>query len=170
MVRSPFSVANLVGLGTSGVLEWLGFDEAAQHAFGVFRLIGMLVTLAVVATVALRSSVHHAVRAVGIALLVLVLLGPTAHDWYFLWCLPFLAASRPGRRVVTLLVSVSVILTIAAPLNSSLRGALVPIVVTTSLVIVVVGVLLDKVRTLQPEPPRPLSTTPPTPVGHAVPD
>ncbi len=170
MVKSPFSIANLVGLGTSGVLEWLGFGEAAQHAFGVFRLIGMLVTLAVVATVALRSSVHHAVRAVGIALLVLVLLGPTAHDWYFLWCLPFLAAARPGRRVVTLLVGVSVILTIAAPLNSSLRGALVPIVVTTSLVIVVVGVLLGKVRTLQPEPPRPLSTTPPTPVAHAVPD
>jgi len=37
-------------------------------------------------------------------------------------------------------------------------------------VIVVVGVLLGKVRTLQPEPPRPLSTTPPTPVAHAVPD
>ncbi len=183
MVKSPFSIANLVGLGTSGVLEWLGLDDAAQRAFGVFRLIGMLVTLAVLATVALRSSVHHAVRAVGIGLLVLVLLGPTAHDWYFLWCLPFLAVARPGRRVVTLLVGVSVILTIAAPLNSSLRGALVPIVVTTSLVLIVLGVLLGKVRTLQPEltqrqepqggTPSPPDAAPPRSTslaGLAVPD
>ena len=29
MVKSPFSIANLVGLGTSGILEWLGLDDAA---------------------------------------------------------------------------------------------------------------------------------------------
>jgi alpha-1,6-mannosyltransferase len=48
-----------------------------------------------------------------------------------------------------------VILTIAAPLNSSLRGAVVPIVVTTSLVVLVAGTLLGRLRTLQPEPARP---------------
>ena len=52
--------------------------------------------------------------------------------------------------MITVLVGVSVILTVAAPLNSSLRGAVVPIVVTTSLVVVVVGILLGRVRTLQP--------------------
>ncbi|MGH3462479.1 MAG: polyprenol phosphomannose-dependent alpha 1,6 mannosyltransferase MptB, partial [Kribbellaceae bacterium] len=138
--------------GTSGVLDWFGADDAAERAFGVFRLAGIAAALGLVATLALRSSVHQAVRGVGIALLAVVLLGPTAHDWYFLWCLPFLAAARPGRRVTTVLVGVSVILTIAAPLNSSLRGALVPIVVTTSLVLVVAGVLLGRLRTLQPAP------------------
>lgn len=152
MVRSPFSIANLVGLGTSGVLGWLGLDGAADQAFGVFRLLGMVVALGVVAVTALRSSVHQVVRGVGLALLAVVLLGPTAHDWYFLWCLPFLAAARPGRRLITVLAGVSVILTIAAPLNSSLRGALVPIVVTTSLVIVVAGGLLGRLRTLRPPP------------------
>lgn len=150
LVKSPFSIANLVGLGTSGILDWFGLDGAADQAFGVFRLLGIAVAVGVVATMALRSSVHHAVRGVGIALLAIVLLGPTAHDWYFLWCLPFLAAARPGRRLITVLVGVSVILTVAAPLNSSLRGAVVPIVVTTSLVLVVVGILLGRVRTLQP--------------------
>ena len=155
MVKSPFSIANLVGLGTSGILEWLGLDEAAVHAFAVFRLAGIIAALGLVAVLAVRSSVHQAVRGTGIALLAVVLLGPTAHDWYFLWCLPFLAAARPGRRVTTLLVGVSVILTIAAPLNSSLRGAVVPIVVTTSLVVLVAGTLLGRLRTLQPGPARP---------------
>ena len=109
----------------------------------------------VVAVTALRSSVHQVVRGVGLALLTVVLFGPTAHDWYFLWCLPFLAAARPSRRVTTVLVGVSVILTIAAPLNSSLRGAVVPIVVTTSLAVLVAGTLLGRLRTLQPEPARP---------------
>ncbi|WP_344221075.1 polyprenol phosphomannose-dependent alpha 1,6 mannosyltransferase MptB [Kribbella sancticallisti] len=104
-----------------------------------------------IAVLGLRSSIHNAARAVGIALLAVVLLGPTAHDWYFVWCLPFLAVARPGRRLTTALISVSTILTIAAPLNSSLRGAVVPILVTTSLVLVVVGCLLGRLRTIQPQ-------------------
>ena len=91
---------------------------------------------------------------------------PISHDWYFLWCLPFLAVARPGRRLTTALVGVSLILTIAAPLNSSLRGAAVPILVTTSLVIVVAGALLGHLRTLQPAKPGkstpPASATPTT--------
>jgi alpha-1,6-mannosyltransferase len=153
-VRSPFSIANLAGLGTSGLLEWLGLEGPAGHAFAAVRLAGIVAALGLVAVLAVRSSVHHAVRGTGIALLAVVLLGPTAHDWYFLWCLPFLAAARPGRRLTTVLVGVSVILTIAAPLNSSLRGALVPIVVTTSLVVLVAGALLGRVRTLQPDSTR----------------
>jgi len=88
--------------------------------------------------------------AVGIALLAVVLLGPTAHDWYFLWCLPFLAVARPGRRLTTTMTAVSLILTIAAPLNSSLRGATIPILTTTALAIATIAPLLNHLRTLQP--------------------
>lgn len=153
MVRSPFSIANLVGLGTTGVLDLAGLEGPAGHAFGVFRLAGIGVALGLVAVLALRSSVHHAIRAVGVALLAIVLLGPTAHDWYFLWCLPFLAAARPSRRLTTALAGVSVILTLAAPLNSSLRGAVVPILVTTALVVLVTATLLGRLRDLQPAAP-----------------
>ncbi len=151
LVRSPLSIANLIGLGASGVLGWLGEDGAAQQALQIVRLLGILTAVTLIAVLGLRSSIHNAARAVGIALLAVVLLGPTAHDWYFVWCLPFLAVARPGRRLTTALTSVSLILTIAAPLNSSLRGAVIPILVTTSLVLVVVGCLLGRLRTIQPK-------------------
>jgi hypothetical protein len=108
LVRSPFSIANLVGMAASGVLQLMGDDTAAQQALGIVRLVGMIVAVTLIAVLSLRSSIHHAARAVGIALLVVVLLGPSAHDWYFLWCLPFLAVARPGRRL-TAATSASVI-------------------------------------------------------------
>lgn len=153
LVRSPLSIANLIGLGASGVLAWLGEDTAAQQALQIVRLLGILSAVGLIAVLGLRSSIHQAARAVGIALLAVVLLGPTAHDWYFLWCLPFLAVARPGRRLTTALIGVSIILTVAAPLNSSLRGAVIPILVTTSLVLLVTGTLLGRLRTLQPHRP-----------------
>ncbi len=162
LVMSPLSIANLVGLGTSGLLDWLGAEDAAQQALQIIRLLGILAALGLIAVLGLRSHIHQAARAVGVAMLAVVLLGPTAHDWYFLWCLPFLAVARPGRRLTTALVGVSMILTIAAPLNSSLRGAVIPILVTTSLVLVVVGTLLGRLRTLQPAraPRSPLPAVP----------
>jgi alpha-1,6-mannosyltransferase len=150
LVRSPLSIANLIGLGASGVLGWLGEDGAAQQALQLVRLLGILTAVTLIAVLGLRSSIHNAARAVGIALLAVVLLGPTAHDWYFVWCLPFLAVARPGRRLTTAIIGVSTILTIAAPLNSSLRGAVIPILVTTSLVLVVAACLLGRLHTIQP--------------------
>jgi alpha-1,6-mannosyltransferase len=150
LVRSPFSIANLVGMAASGVLQWLGDDSAAQQALQIVRLVGMVTALSLIAVLSLRSSIHHAARAVGIALLAVVLLGPSAHDWYFLWCLPFLAVARPGRRLITTITAVSLIFTIAAPLNSSLRGATIPILTTTALVIASVLPLLNHLRTLHP--------------------
>jgi len=150
LVRSPLSIANLIGMGASGVLSWLGANDAAQQALQIVRLVGILTAVSLIGILGLRSSIHNAARAVGIALLAVVLLGPTAHDWYFLWCLPFLAVARPGRRLTTALIGVSLILTIAAPLNSSLRGAVIPILITTSLVLVTTATLLGHLRTLQP--------------------
>lgn len=150
LVRSPFSIANLIGMAASGVLEWLGEDTAAQQSLQIVRLVGMVLAIGLIAVLSLRSSIHHAARAVGIALLAVVLLGPTAHDWYFLWCLPFLAVARPGRRLSTTITAVSLIFTIAAPLNSSLRGATIPILTTTALAIATIAPLLNHLRTLQP--------------------
>nr|WP_202886232.1 polyprenol phosphomannose-dependent alpha 1,6 mannosyltransferase MptB [Kribbella sandramycini] len=152
LVRSPFSIANLVGGATSGILGWLGEDTAAEQSLQIIRLAGMLLAVTVIAVLSLRSSIHYAARAVGIALLTIVLLGPTAHDWYFLWCLPFLAVARPGRRVTTAITAISLIFTIAAPLNSSLRGATIPILTTTALVLVIVAPLLNRARTLLAAP------------------
>jgi alpha-1,6-mannosyltransferase len=164
LVRSPFSIANLIGMAASGVLGWLGEDTAAQQALQIVRLVGMIVAVSLIAVLSLRSSIHHAARAVGIALLAVVLLGPTAHDWYFLWCLPFLAVARPGRRLITTITAVSLIFTIAAPLNSSLRGATIPILTTTALVIASVLPLLNRLRTLHPARKAVKAGVPPSPV------
>lgn len=150
LVRSPFSVANLIGMAASGVLSWLGEDTAASQALQIVRLVGMVAALGLIAVLSLRSSIHYAARAVGIALLAVVVLGPSAHDWYFLWCLPFLAVARPGRKLTTIITAVSLIFTIAAPLNSSLRGATIPILTTTALVVAVALTLLNHLRTLHP--------------------
>jgi hypothetical protein len=150
LVRSPFSVANLIGMAASGVLGWLGEDTAAAQALQIVRLVGMVAALGLIAVLSLRSSIHYAARAVGIALLAVVVLGPSAHDWYFLWCLPFLAVARPGRKLTTIITAVSLIFTIAAPLNSSLRGATIPILTTTALVVAVALTLLNHLRTLHP--------------------
>jgi alpha-1,6-mannosyltransferase len=150
LVRSPFSIANLIGMAASGVLGWLGEDTAAEQALQIVRLVGMIAAVTLIAVLSLRSSIHHAARAVGIALLAVVLLGPSAHDWYFLWCLPFLAVARPGRRLTTTITAVSLIFTIAAPLNSSLRGATIPILTTTALALATIVPLLSHLRTLQP--------------------
>ena len=132
------------------VALWFGDDTAAQQALQLVRLVGVLIALGLIVVLSLRSSIHHAARAVGIALLAVVLLGPTAHDWYFLWCLPFLAVARPGRRLTTTITAVSLILTIAAPLNSSLRGATIPILTTTALALATLTPLLNHLRTLHP--------------------
>ncbi|TCO30175.1 alpha-1,6-mannosyltransferase [Kribbella steppae] len=150
LVRSPFSIANLIGMAASGVLGWLGEDTAADQALQIVRLVGMIAAVTLIVVLSLRSSVHHAARAVGIALLAVVVLGPSAHDWYFLWCLPFLAVARPGRRLTTTITAVSLIFTIAAPLNSSLRGATIPILTTTALAIATIAPLLNHLRTLHP--------------------
>lgn len=159
LVRSPLSIANLIGLGAAALLSWLGENTAAKQALQLVRLVGMLTALALIAALGLRSSIHNAARAVGFALLAVILLGPTAHDWYFVWSLPFLAVARPGRRLTTALVGTSTILTIAAPLNSSLRGALIPTLVTTSLVLVVLATLLPNLPTLQPARPARVPAT-----------
>ncbi|TDW60470.1 polyprenol phosphomannose-dependent alpha 1,6 mannosyltransferase MptB [Kribbella pratensis] len=150
LVRSPFSIANLIGMAASGILGWLGEDTAAAQALQIVRLVGMVAALGLIAVLSLRSSIHYAARAVGIALLVVVVLGPSAHDWYFLWCLPFLAVARPGRKLTMIMTAVSLIFTIAAPLNSSLRGATIPILTTTALVIAAALPLLNHLRTMHP--------------------
>jgi alpha-1,6-mannosyltransferase len=168
LIKSPLSISNLVALGASGVLGWLGEDTAAQQALQIVRLLAMLIAVGLIAVLGLRSSIHNAARAVGIALLALVQLGPTAHDWYFIWCLPFLAVARPGRKLTTALIGVSIVLTIASPLNSSLRGAIIPILVTTALVLVVVGCLLGRLRTLQPARPVPAKVSTKAPAEVAA--
>ncbi len=102
----------------------------------VVRLIGTLVTAATLAWVALRSPTGTrpgAVRAVAVSVGTLVVLGPVVHLWYFLWVLPFVATVRWSRPAGTAVLVLAVLLGLIAPLDSSLHGAYLAIVLVTML-------------------------------------
>ncbi|WP_447644902.1 hypothetical protein [Nocardioides zeae] len=59
---------------------------------------------------------------------VMVLLSPVVHLWYFLWVVPFLAPLRLHRLGALGVLFVSVVGGVVAPLDSSLHGAYLAIV------------------------------------------
>ena len=84
----------------------------------------------------------RAVRAVAAVMGALILLSPVVHLWYFLWVLPFLAAVRLPRLGSVGLLAAVVISGLVAPLDSSLHGAYLAIVIGSLLVTALVLVLL----------------------------
>ena len=72
----------------------------------------------------------------------LILLSPVVHLWYFLWALPFLAVLRLTRLATVGLLAAVVISGLVAPLDSSLHGAYVAIVVGSLLTTAFVLLLL----------------------------
>lgn len=70
-----------------------------------------------------------------------VALSPVVHLWYLLWAVPFLAVQRLGRGATVALVAVSLVGGMVAPMDSSLHGAYLAIVIG-SLVVAAVAVVL----------------------------
>ena len=70
-----------------------------------------------------------------------VALSPVVHLWYFLWAVPFVAVLRLGRSATAALVAVSLVSGLVAPMDSSLHGAYLAIVIG-SLVAAAAAVLL----------------------------
>lgn len=144
-VATPLSVTTLIGGAGDAVAGWL--DPAAPEAayLSLVRLAGTVATVAVAAWVALRwttGSRSASVSAVALVTGTVVALSPVVHLWYLLWVLPFVAALRLSRVAMTALVALSVVLGLVAPLDSSLHGAYLAIVLGTMLAGVLVCVLL----------------------------
>lgn len=102
----------------------------------VFRTTGLGLALGYAVWVAVRGRTGdpaYAVRAVALVATGLVLLSPAVHAWYLLWSLPFLAAVRWSRPVDQLVRDAVLVLGLVAPLDSSLRGAPVEILVVAGL-------------------------------------
>lgn len=125
-VNTPLSVTTLFGgaLDRAGSLLGLGTDPA--YFLGIVRQLGTLASGLVAAGVALRwptGSPRRAVEAVALTVGVLVLLSPVVHLWYLLWPLPFLAALPLRRAPLLVVLAVSIIAGLVAPLDPSLHGA-----------------------------------------------
>ena len=126
-VHTPLSVTTMLAFALPGT-----------------QAVGLAVAAAAVCWIALRcptGSPSDALRAAALALTVTLLLSPVVHPWYALWCIPLVAACRLRRRGLAVLVWLSFVLGMSAPLDSSLEGAYVAIVLTSTLVIGVVVAL-----------------------------
>lgn len=144
-VNVPLSMPTVLGGFLDLVARLLGTGLDPGTFLGLVRGIAQVVALAFAVRVALTwqtGSRVQAVRAVAAVFGALILLSPVVHLWYFLWALPFLAAIRLPRLGTLGLLAAVVISGLVAPLDSSLHGAYVAIVVGSLLVTALVLALL----------------------------
>ncbi len=154
-VRTPMSATTQLGQLLELLLGLAGADSVAVGVVELVRGLGALAILGLAGWLVLHRATGPGVeplRAGSFLMLATVLLSPVVHHWYALWCVPLLAACPLGRRAVTALVAASLLLGLVAPLDSSLHGATVAIVVTTVLVAGVAAPLLGLLRGLVPWP------------------
>lgn len=144
-VNTPLSLPTVLG-GWLDDLAWLlGLGTDPATFLEATRLVANVVAVAYAGWVALRWQTGDRARAVtatAAVMGVLVLASPVVHLWYFLWVVPFLAVLRLRRIGWVGLVAVSVVAGIVAPLDSSLHGAYIAIVLGSLTATALVGVLL----------------------------
>ena len=142
VVRTPLSVTTDVGLLLSWVQDVL--DLPGPYPVDAVRTVGLLVALGVALRAGWRTPTGDAaaaVRAAGLVVLAMVVLSPVVHPWYALWALPFLAAARLGPRAAAVLVVLTGLVGLVAPLDSSLEARGTDIAVA---VLLVLGVALTQ--------------------------
>jgi len=109
------AIGKIVGFGTT----WLGITPDITPVLSILRLIGLLAAMVIIAWLILRPAGRSPVRAAGLALLVIVVLGPVVQPWYLLWSLPLLAAAGLGLRSVRAAVILTAFFTVHAMIESS---------------------------------------------------
>ncbi len=144
-VNTPLSLTTVAG----GALDWsadlLGLGLAPATLLHLVRTVGTLVTIGVILWVAFRGRTGdrtRALQALALMTAVSVLLGPVVHLWYLLWVVPFFVAMKLSRVAFAGVIAASTIGGLVAPLDSSLHGAYLAIVLGSMLVACLVPVLL----------------------------
>lgn len=143
-VNTPLSLPTLVGGWLDLVSQLLGFGTPDETFLDLVRLLAQVAILGVVGWVLAKQPTgdpRSAVRSLGLVMVAVVALSPVVHLWYFLWVVPFLAVQRISRGAMVALVAVSLVSGLVAPMDSSLHGAYLAIVIG-SLVVAAAAVLL----------------------------
>ena len=105
-ITSTFSVSTKLGLVVNDLAGLAGLGVSEEVWLSVFRLAGLAVAGVVCLWLLVRSPRIGVVRAVGLAMVVTMLLGPVVWPWYLPAGLALLAASGLGRWRPTYLVLV----------------------------------------------------------------
>ncbi|WP_293784183.1 polyprenol phosphomannose-dependent alpha 1,6 mannosyltransferase MptB [uncultured Aeromicrobium sp.] len=129
-VNTPLSVPTVLGGALDATVgRLLQLPDATF--LEAFRALGVLAALGFGTWVALQwptGSRERALAATAAVAAVTVLLSPVVHLWYVLWVVPFAAALRLHRATTIIVYGVGVVGGLAAPLDSSLHGAYVAII------------------------------------------
>ncbi len=143
-VNTPLSLPTLVGGWLDLLARLVGLGTPPETFLDLVRLVAQAGIVVVAGWALLRVATGDPRRAVWAVALVMagtVALSPVVHLWYFLWVVPFIAVQRLGRSAMAALVAVSLVSGLVAPMDSSLHGAYLAIVIG-SLVVAGVAVLL----------------------------
>lgn len=140
-IATPLSVTTMLGQALDTVTSALGLSVPWTWDF-VVRGTGTVVLIGVAATVTLMAPSgerRSALRAAAVVTVAAVVLSPVVHLWYLLWCVPFVVVAAPAPRTVQAVVGVSLIAGLAAPLDSSLHGAYLAVLLGS---LILAGLLL----------------------------
>lgn len=143
-LETPLSLPTLVGGWLDAVAGLVGLGTDDGTFLGLVRTLAQVALVVGVARVVLTrpaGSPRVAVQSLAVVMVAAVALSPVVHLWYFLWAVPFVAVLRLGRGATVAVVAVSLVGGLVAPLDSSLHGAYLAIVIG-SLVVAGVAVLL----------------------------
>ncbi len=143
-VNTPLSLPTVVGGWLDVVARLLGLGTPHETFLDLVRVLAQAAVLGVVGWVLATHRTgdgRAAVRSLGLVMVAVVALSPVVHLWYFLWVVPFVAAQRIGRGAMVALVATSLVSGLVAPMDSSLHGAYLAIVIG-SLVVAAAAVLL----------------------------
>jgi len=97
-VRSWAAPATAVGLALSDLLHGLGASTSTATVLSVTRFLGFAAAGAFAVWFLWHAERRGWVRSLGVALLLLVILGPVVQPWYLAWGIVLLAASYQGRE------------------------------------------------------------------------
>jgi hypothetical protein len=117
-VRTWLSPPTALGTIFGEVGSWLGVTNV-DTMISVFRLLGQVMALAIVAWLVLKPEGRSATRAAGLAFMVVVFLGPVVQPWYLLWGLPLLVAAGLRRNEFRAVLLGTALLTLHALATSS---------------------------------------------------
>lgn len=157
-VRTPLSVTTVLGVLLEWALEPWGTVLAQADPVALVRGAGVAVILLLAGRTAFGAPTGvagAAVRAAAALMTVTVVMSPVVHPWYLLWCLPLLAACHLGPRAGSLVLHLSWVAGLTAPLDSSLAGGGAVLPVAVGLVVTAVAIQARGHRAASTTDPRP---------------
>lgn len=118
-VKSWLSPTTATGLLIGEISKLLGLGNLVDTSVQISRLVGSVLLAGVLILLALRPAGRSGVRAIGLSLAALVVLGPVVQPWYLLWSIPLLSATGLTHRQVRVMVLLIAAFTIHGIANSS---------------------------------------------------